>query len=165
MVMKAGSFVLLVLLLVSVGAPGMLAADDGTTSEPSEWRSALEAELQRLSAGLDRTAISPTMMRIVIEEASRELGALDPREAAPLVLEEAVRAELRLRLGTPLPRVKAELHQALRVAFLAGGEARERLRALEYMRRRLEETSPRGFGDASVPWWMGPRTGRGSGGG
>ena len=54
--------------------------------------------------------------------------------------------------------MKAELHQALRVAFLAG-EARERLRALEHMRHRSEETSPRGFGDASAPWWMGPRTG------
>ena len=163
--MKAGTFVLLFLLLLSVGAPSVLAADAGTISEPVGWRAALEAELHRLSAKLDRTAISPTVMRIVLEEATRELGALDPREAAPLVLEEAVRAELRLRLGTPLPRVKAELHQALRVAFLAGGEARERLRALEQMRHRLEETSPRGIGDASAPWWMGPRTGRGIGGG
>lgn len=163
--MKAGTFVLLLQLLVAIGAPGVFAADAIAASEPAGWRATLEEELQHLSAGLDGAAISSTVMRIVLEEASRELGALDPLEAAPLVFDEAVRAELRLRLGTPLPRVKAELHQSLRVAFLAGGNARKRLRALELMRYRLKETAPRGFGDASAPWWMGPHADRGSGGG
>ena len=91
--MKAGTFVLLVLLFASVGAPGMLAADAVPHRSPRSGALPSRRSCSACPPNWNWIAISPTMMRIVLEEASRELGALDPREAAPLVLEEAVRAE------------------------------------------------------------------------
>ena len=157
--MKAGTFVLLVLLFPWVGH-GHARCGCRHHVEPSEWRSALETELQRASDRTQRIAISPTMMRIVLEEASRELGALDPHARPLLVLEEAVRAELRLRLAHPLPRVKADCAGRSR-SILAGGSesvcALEHINGWRNVSSQLRPTHPLPGGRT--------RTGRGSGGG
>jgi len=144
--MKTAFLVLLPLLLATAVAPRASAA--GGSPATAAWRSVVEAGLQLLTADADGSA-------------ARELGAREPDEAAPLIFEAAVRAELRLRFGTSLPRVKAELRQEFRVAARAGAAARDWLRALERVRRRFERAMPGGSGSAPALWWMGPGTGRG----
>lgn len=138
----------IVLLSLLVAGPRAVAA--GGPSDVSPWRAAVAAELETLLLGLGSPKVSERVMTAAIDAAEREIGALDPVEAAPIVLEAATRAQLRWHLGTPLPRLRAELRQEFRVAMRSVAEAGERLRALERVRRRLEREAP-GPGGASAP--------------
>jgi hypothetical protein len=123
------------------------------------WQSAVETGVRALVSGPGGAPVSEVVLRLAVEVAVRELAQRGPEEAAPLVYEAAVRAELRLRLGEALPRVRAGLRQEFRIALRAGADAVEQLRTLEQVRRRLYRDPP--AGGAPVPWWMGPGASRG----
>lgn len=143
----------LVIVLFALLVTGPRAVAAGAPPDASPWRAAVTADLEALRSAAGGPAIAEGVMRATIEAAERELGTLDPAEVAPLVLEAAMRAQLRWRLGTPLPRLGAELRQEFRVAMRDGADAGERLRALRRIRRRLERETP-GPGGASPRWWM-----------
>jgi hypothetical protein len=149
---------ILVVLSALVAIASCDAATDALT-EGDAWRGAVEAGVQALVSGPGGTPVSEVVLRLAVEVAVRELAGRGPVEAAPLVYEAAVRAELRLRLGEALPRVRAGLRQEFRIALRAGADAAEQLRTLEQVRRRLYRDPP--AGGAPVPWWMGPDAPRG----
>jgi len=144
-------------LLLALAAATPLAADEA-------WAGALEAGVRALAAAPGAAPVSRTVMRLALESAARHLGDDDPADAAPLVYAAAVRAELRWRLGEPLPRVRAGLAQECRIVRRAGDDAAERLRTLERVRRNLERAAPGPIGRA-VRWWERPGIPRGRAGG
>ncbi len=124
------------------------------------WRSAVEAGVRAIAAGPEGAPVSEVVLRLAVEIAAQEIGARRPEEAAPIVFAAAVRAEHRLRFGEPLPRVRAELRQELRIAVRAGDAAAVRLRAFERLRADSSGNPP-GAGRAPMPWWMAPGAPRG----
>jgi hypothetical protein len=137
-------------LLVACFAAAPLAADAPAAS-------ALAEGVQAMAAAPGAPRVSATALRLAVAAADRYLGERDPATAAPLVFAAAVRAELRLRLGAAVPRVRAEVAQELRVAARAGGDAAARVRLLERVRRDLERAAP----GRGLPWWGRPRDTRG----
>jgi hypothetical protein len=144
-------------LLLALATATPLAADEA-------WAAALETGVRALAAAPGASPVSPTVLRLALESAARHLGDDDPAAAAPLVYAAAIRAELRWRLGEPLPRVRAGLAQECRIVRRAGEDAAERLRTLERVRRNLERAAP-GTGGRAVPWWERPGVPRGRTGG
>jgi len=147
------------LVLVSAlaaAAPSAAAAQSRAADE--SWRIEVEAGLRALAAGPEGVPVSEAVLGLTLDAAAREMGARSPDEATPLVYEAAVRAEVRLRLGEAMPRIRAELRQEFRIAAQAGAEAAERLRVLERLRSRFEREHP---GAGGMPWWMGPGNPRG----
>lgn len=143
-------------LLLALAAAAPIAADGA-------WRSALEADVRALAAAPGAGPVSETVLQLALEAAVRHLGAEDPADAAPIVYAASVRAELRVRLGEGLQRVRAELSQAFRIASRAGENAVARLRTLERVRRNLERAVP-GPGGRATQWWKRPGFPRGSSG-
>jgi hypothetical protein len=143
-------------LLLALAAAAPIAADEA-------WLSAVEADVRALAAAPGAEPVSETVLRLALEAAVRHLGADDPADAAPIVYAASVRAEVRVRLGESLQRVRAELSQAFRIASRAGGNAVTRLRTLERVRRNLERAAP-GPGGRATPWWGQPGIPRGSSG-
>jgi hypothetical protein len=151
--------VTLVMLSVLVAAAPCLAAG-GAVPADDAWRAVVEAGVRAIAAGSEGAPVSEVVLRLAVETAVQEIGARSPEEAAPIVFAAAVRAELRLRSGEGMPRVRAALRQEFRIAVRAGDAAAVQLRALERARRRLERGSP-GAGRTPMPWWMGPGAPRG----
>jgi hypothetical protein len=147
------------LALVSVLAASVpCAAAAPSQAAGDAWRTEVEAGMRALAAASAGPPVSEAVLGSALDAAAREIGARSPAEAIPLVYEAAVHAELRLRLGEAMPRIRAELRQEFRIAARAGEEAAVWLRALERLRRRLEREPP---GAGSMPWWMGPGDPRG----
>ena len=151
--------VTLALLSVLLAAAPAVAVGNAAPADDA-WRSAVASGVRALAAGPEGATVSAAVLRLAVESAAQEIGERSPEAAAPIVFAAAVRAEHRLRFGEPLPRVRAEMRQELRIAARAGEAAAERLRAFERLRRRLERECP-GAGRAPMPWWMGPGTPRG----
>jgi hypothetical protein len=140
-------------LLLALAAAAPIAADGA-------WRVAVETDVRALAAAPGARPVSEAVLRLAFEAAARLLAPADPADAAPLVYAAAVRAEVRLRLGEGLPRVRAGLSQEFRIARRAGDDAAARLRTLERVRRNLERATP-GPGGRAMPWWKRPGIPRG----
>jgi hypothetical protein len=124
------------------------------------WLTAVEADVRALAAAPGAAPVSEAVLQLALETAVRHFEPGYAAEAAPVVYAAAVRAELRLRLGEGLPRVRAELSQEFRIARRAGGDAVAHLRTLERVRRNLERADP-GPGGRAMPWWKRPGIFRG----
>lgn len=148
----------MVLVLVSALAAAAPSAAAERRAVDESWRAEVEAGLRALAAGPEGVPVSEAVLGLALDAAAREMGARASDEAIPLVYEAAVRAELRLRLGEAMPRVRAELRQEFRIAARSGTDAVERLRVLERIRGRFEREHPDAGG---MPWWMGPGDPRG----
>ncbi len=153
----------LVLLAALAAAFPVRAAPEAATVDDA-WRIEVEAGVRAIAADSGGAPVSATVLQFALEAAVGEIGAYGPEEAAPLVFAAAVRAELRVRFGEALPRVRAQLRQEFRIAAQAGAAASAQLRMLERVRRRLERTPP-GRGGAPPTWWTGPGASRGRWGG
>lgn len=151
--------VTLALLSVLVAAARCPAVGNAVPADDA-WRAAVEAGVKAIAAGTEGAPVSEVVLRLAVQSAAQEIGGRSPEEAAPIVFAAAVHAELRLRFGEPLPRVRAELRQELRIAVRAGEAAAVRLRAFKLLRRRFERDSP-GTGRTPMPWWMAPGSPRG----
>lgn len=150
------SWLLALVSILAAAAPICAAAPSGTAG--GSWRVEVEAGMRALAAAAEGAPVSDAVLAFALDAAAREMDARSPADAIPIVYEAAARAELRLRLGTTLPRVRAELRQEFRIAAHAGSDTAERLRVLERVRRRFEREHP---GAGSMPWWMGPADLRG----
>jgi hypothetical protein len=143
-------------LLLALAAAAPIAADAG-------WLAAVEADVRELAAAPGARPVSEVVLQAALGAAVRLLGPGDAAHAAQIVYAAAVRAELRLRLGEGLPRVRAGLSQEFRIARRAGEDAAARLRTLEHVRRNLERAAP-GPGGRALPWWGRPGVPRGPSG-
>jgi hypothetical protein len=149
--MRSTVFVLLALLVAVV--PGPAAGREPSANDA--WRAAVSTAVRDLGAAPGRVRVSDVVMRLALAAGARELGGLPADEAAPLVYRAAVRAELRLRQGDALPRVRAALNQEMRVVARAGSDAPPQLRALDRAWRRVHRDRP-AAGGVPLPWWMDP---------
>ena len=148
--------ILMTAVLLALAAAAPLAAD-------AAWLAAVEVDVRELAAAPGSRPVSETVLRMALGAAVRHFEPGDAADVALLVYAAAVRAELRLRFGEGLPRVRAELSQEFRIARRAGADAASRLRTLERVRRNLERAAP-GPGGRTTPSWGRPGIPRGPSG-